>query len=136
MTHLPRTRNTGSGMSEIEGEPFDRRTIPDAASESVWPLADGHELRRIDWPEARENPRGSILFLPGRGDFYEKYFESLEQWHRAGWRVTAADWRGQAGSGRLGSDDVTGHIEDFSIWTGDLAHMWKTWRKECPGPHV
>lgn len=81
-------------------------------------------------------PRGSILFFPGRGDCYEKYLETLEQWHRAGWRVTAADWRGQAGSGRLGKDAVTGHITDFGVWIDDLAAFWRQWIAEVPGPHV
>ncbi|SHN56453.1 lysophospholipase [Erythrobacter sanguineus] len=101
-------------------------------------------MRRIDWPGdqgaapegAGSAPRGSILFFPGRGDHYEKYLETLEQWHRAGWRVTAADWRGQAGSGRLGKDAVTGHVEDFSIWINDLGAFWNSWVAETPGPHV
>jgi lysophospholipase len=112
---------------------IDRRAIPPHARESVWHAADGHRIRRIDWPEGQ---RGSILFLPGRGDFYEKYLESLDEWHRAGWRVTASDWRGQAGSGRLGNDAVTGHIEDFGIWIDDLALLWERWVAETPGPHV
>ncbi|MEX0343089.1 MAG: alpha/beta fold hydrolase [Erythrobacter sp.] len=116
--------------------PIDRRAIPPQAHESTHVLADGHAIRRIDWPGAKDGARGAILFLPGRGDFYEKYLETLEQWHRAGWRVTAVDWRGQAGSGRLGKDAVTGHIEDFSDWTADLAHFWTAWRAETPGPHV
>ena len=113
--------------AESEGV-IDRRVIPASATESTWLMADGHELRRIDWPGARGNvgepaSRGSILFLPGRGDNYEKYLETLEEWHRAGWQVTAADWRGQAGSGRLGRDDVTDHIDDFLTWVDDLAHI-------------
>lgn len=80
--------------------------------------------------------RGSILFLPGRGDFYEKYLETLDQWHRAGWRVTASDWRGQGASGRLGQDAVTGHIADFAIWIDDLARLWSNWKAETPGPHI
>lgn len=115
---------------------IDRRAIPPAARESIWRAADGHGLRRIDWPGAADRLRGSILFFPGRGDNYEKYLETLEQWHRAGWRVTAADWRGQAGSGRLGKDAVTGHVEDFVIWIDDLAHFWDSWVAEMPGPHV
>ncbi|MFU7527678.1 alpha/beta fold hydrolase [Qipengyuania sp. ASV99] len=102
----------------------------------MWHTVDGHTVRRIDWPGVAESPRGSILFMPGRGDFYEKYLETLEQWHRSGWRVTASDWRGQAGSGRLGKDAVTGHIDDFNTWTDDLAHFWRQWRNEVPGPHV
>ena len=115
---------------------IDRRAIPAHAHESRWQAADGHSIRRIDWPGAGGAARGSILFLPGRGDFYEKYLETLEEWHRAGWRVTAADWRGQAGSGRLGKDEVTGHIEDFGVWIDDLAAFWQDWAAATPGPHV
>jgi lysophospholipase len=103
------------------GPPFDRRAIPAAASESTWMTGDGHAVRRIDWPGAAASPKGSILFFPGRGDNYEKYLETLHHWHEAGWRVTASDWRGQAGSGRLGGDAITGHIDDYSIWVEDLA---------------
>nr|WP_247714593.1 alpha/beta hydrolase [Qipengyuania psychrotolerans] len=120
----------------MQSAPIDRRAIPPHAIESKWQAADGHQLRRIDWPGEDGGVRGSILFLPGRGDFYEKYLESLEQWHRDGWRVTAADWRGQAGSGRLGNDDTTGHVEDFADWVADLEHFWTEWVKTTPGPHV
>lgn len=119
-----------------EYPPIDRRAIPSEASESLWRAADGHAIRRIDWPGDRDGPRGSILFLPGRGDHYEKYIETLEQWHRTGWRVTAADWRGQAGSGRLGRDTTTGHIGDFAIWLDDIAALWREWVAKSPGPHV
>ncbi len=114
---------------------FDRRAIPAQALESRWHAADGWALRRIDWapPTAA---RGSLLFMPGRGDCYEKYLETLDSWHRAGWGVTALDWRGQAGSGRLGTDALTGHIDDFGTWTADLARFWGEWTAATPGPHV
>lgn len=115
---------------------FDRRAIPAHASEARWRAADGHAIRRIDWPGAEAAPRGSILFLPGRGDNYEKYLETGDDWHRAGWRVTAADWRGQAGSGRLGADATTGHVSDFAVWLGDLEAFWREWQAATPGPHV
>ena len=115
---------------------IDRRAIPAAASEGRWQAGDGFAIRRIDWPGVGDGRRGSILFLPGRGDFYEKYLETLDEWHRAGWRVTAADWRGQGGSGRLGGHPHTGHVEDFAVWVGDLAALWAQWQAETPGPHV
>lgn len=114
---------------------FDRRAIPGHARETRWHADDGHAIRRIDWPVAAE-PRGSILFFPGRGDNYEKYLETLDEWHRAGWAVSAADWRGQADSGRLGGDEVTGHVADFADWVDDLADFWKQWKSQRPGPHV
>lgn len=92
-------------------------------------------MRRIDWPRP-DAPRGSILFLPGRGDFYEKYLETLGHWARQGFAVTAADWRGQAGSGRLGTDAVTGHVSDFSQWVDDLAAFWADWAASAPGPRI
>lgn len=115
---------------------FDRRAIPARARESYWYAGDGHPIRRIDWPLPDGLPRGSILFLPGRGDCYEKYLETLEHWRVEGWMVTASDWRGQAGSGRLGLDSYTGHIDDFAAWTADLAELWREWTASSPAPHV
>ncbi|MBS1239979.1 MAG: Lysophospholipase [Proteobacteria bacterium] len=105
--------------------------------EGFWHAEDGYRIRRIDWPAQAGGPaKGSILFLPGRGDYYEKYLETLDHWARTGWHVTASDWRGQAGSGRLGAGAVTGHIADFSVWVADLAFLWRQWTAETPGPHV
>lgn len=115
---------------------FDRRAIPAEAVEARWRAGDGHLVRRIDWLMPRGACRGSLLFLPGRGDAYEKYLETLDHWHCRGWRVTSTDWRGQAGSGRLGFDEVTGHVGDFSVWVDDLAAFWKEWKKSTPAPHV
>ncbi|MDE2563546.1 MAG: alpha/beta hydrolase [Sphingomonadales bacterium] len=118
---------------------FDRRAIPAAAREGFWNARDGHPIRRIDWPDAaREGrpPRGSLLFVPGRGDSYEKYLETLDYWHRRGWRVTALDWRWQAGSGRLGSDRMAGDVSDFAVWVADLAEFWEDWSQGAPGPRV
>ena len=117
---------------------MNRRTIPDTAREALWTAPDGHAIRRIDWAGAGSgaNGRGALLFLPGRGDFYEKYLETLDHWAGRGWRVTAVDWRGQAGSGRFGTDAVTGHIDDFAIWVADLAAFWAEWKADTCGPHV
>ena len=122
--------------ADANRDAIDRRAIPPHAVESRWMAPDQYAIRRIDWPGDAEHPRGSILFLPGRGDCYEKYLETLDQWHCAGWRVTASDWRGQAGSGRLGNDAVTGHVDDFAHWVDDLGNLWAQWQAETPGPHV
>lgn len=137
---------------------FDRRAIPAAARESTWVARDGHRIRRIDWPgaaagagtpdggEANEGgaghegaaptSRGALLFMPGRGDHYEKYLETLDHWHEQGWRVTALDWRWQAGSGRYTDDPMAGDVSDFSAWIDDLAAFWEDWSRDVPGPRV
>lgn len=123
-------------MSQASTPAFNRRAIPADVVEGRWQAADGWSIRRIDWPAPQGKAKGSILFLPGRGDFYEKYLETLAQWSADGWHVTASDWRGQGDSGRLGNDPVTGHIDDFSTWCEDLGHFWKQWKAATPGPHV
>lgn len=112
---------------------FARRVVPAGAIESNWIAADRHPLRRIDW--VPPHAKGSILFLTGRGDFYEKYIEAMARWHDRNWAVSAFDWRGQGGSGRLGSDPYTGHVEDFGIWVEDLRQFWHEWVSTQPGPH-
>lgn len=123
-------------MASAQFPQIDRRAIPGGAVESRWQAADGWSIRRIDWPAPAATPKGSILFLPGRGDFYEKYLETLAHWNAEGWHVSASDWRGQGDSGRLGSDAVTGHIDDFSTWCEDLGQLWKDWKAATPPPHV
>lgn len=131
--HLPNSnQRKEGGISQA----FDRRAIPPGARESRWAAPDGHAIRRLDCDVPDGPARGSLLFMPGRGDAYEKYLETLEHWRRQRWRVTAADWRGQAGSGRLGLDAVTGHVNDFALWVGDLAAFWQGWAGESGGPRV
>lgn len=113
---------------------FNSRAVPPGATISEWRAADGWALRDFDWPS--EVPRGSLLFLGGRGDIFEKYFESFDHWRRGGWNVSAFDWRGQGGSGRLSADPLCGHMPDFAPWIGDLAEYFAAWRSDRPGPYV
>ncbi|WP_226017139.1 alpha/beta hydrolase [Novosphingobium sp. FKTRR1] len=127
--------DSGAHLSSL----FDRRAIPAEALESEWSARDGQRVRRIDWAGAvlsGGGRRGSLLFLPGRADFYEKYLESLDRWQRGGWRVTALDWRWQAGSGRFGADRRAGDVDDFATWIADLGAFWREWIVTTPGPHV
>ena len=115
-----------------------RRAYPADATIGVWPARDGWPLRTFDWPATPDagGQRGSLLFLPGRGDFFEKYLESLAHWHAAGWTIGAIDWRGQAGSGRLNEGATVGDIDDFGRYIADIGAYWAEWTARTPGPHV
>jgi lysophospholipase len=118
---------------------FDRRIIPANANEAFWNAADGWPIRRIDFGASQishQKPRGSLLFLTGRGDHYEKYLETLDYLASQNWNVTAIDWRGQGLSGRMLADTSVGHIDDFAVWVRDLGTFWDIWVHENPGPHV
>ncbi len=123
-------------QESVAGIGFDRRAIPAEAREELWTAADGHAIRRIDWGGVADGARGSLLFLPGRGDFYEKYLETLHYWHSLGWRVTALDWRGQGSSGLFGNNGEAEPEDAFAVWIDDLAHFWRTWSAQNAAPHV
>lgn len=98
-----------------------------------WSAGGGWKLRSFTLP-ADTKPKGDILFLGGRGDFFEKYLEAFGTWRRSGWNVSGFDWRGQGGSGRLHKDYC--HIDDFTTFIDDLGEFAAAWRSRSDGPHV
>jgi lysophospholipase len=124
------TDSSSSGASS-------RRQIPADAIVDQILADDGWPLRRFSRAApAGTPPRGTILFLGGRGDFFEKYLEALGDWHERGWTVVSVDWRGQGGSGRLSSNPRVGHADDFGQWVEDCALVYARTIAETPGPHV
>jgi lysophospholipase len=113
-----------------------RRAFPEASIIGTVAAQDGWILRTFNWPSLPGVSRGSILFQTGRGDMFEKYLETFAHWHDLGWDVTAFDWRGQGGSGRLTTNPNVGHIDDFETWIDDLAYFTTQWSAASPGPHV
>ncbi|MEQ1689521.1 MAG: alpha/beta hydrolase, partial [Sphingopyxis sp.] len=112
------------------------RAFPEAAQIIMRQAADGWPLRSIIWPAPADTPRGSILFLGGRGDHFEKYLESFADWRVRGWQVESVDWRGQGGSGRLSANPHVGHADSFAQWVDDIADYAVGWTARAPGPHI
>lgn len=112
-----------------------RRSYPAGSRFELLAAGDGWPLRTFEWP-ANGEARGSILFQGGRGDIIEKYLEVFHHWHELGWNITAFDWRGQGGSGRLTADPRVGHCTDFGLWIDDLANFAAQWTARGAGPHV
>jgi lysophospholipase len=110
---------------------FNRRAWPMGGRLDYWDAPDGWPLRRY---RLGEGTRGRMLVLGGRGDMIEKYLEVIHHWAALGWSVTSFDWRGQGGSGRLTDDVLTGHIDSFDQWIGDLDAFVADWLAEGNGP--
>ncbi|WP_156678352.1 alpha/beta hydrolase [Sphingomonas profundi] len=111
----------------------DRRTRPAGMRLAGAAGHDGWPLRAFDWP-AEGEPRGSILFQTGRGDFLEKYLEAFGHWHRRGWTIAGFDWRGQGGSRGAGSAPAAAAALDAML--ADVAGFAARWIAESPPPHV
>ncbi|MBV8394589.1 MAG: alpha/beta hydrolase [Alphaproteobacteria bacterium] len=80
----------------------------------------GTRLRYALWNGPAE-PRGTVLVLPGRTEFIEKYAtEVVGELIDRGFAVAAFDWRGQGLSDRPLPDRDKGHIDRFETYIADL----------------
>jgi len=87
----------------------------------AWNLraADGVRIRIARWP-APPGGAGTVLILPGRTEYVEKYGLVAADLARAGWGAVAVDWRGQGLADRALPDSLTGHVGDFAEYQRDL----------------
>jgi lysophospholipase len=84
--------------------------LPDGGESFFWHADDGHALRVVRWQPA--NAKALIFLLNGRGDFVEKFSETIADCLDFGYGVVSFDWRGQGLSGRLGVQESC-HIDGF-----------------------
>lgn len=63
---------------------------------------------------------GTIIILPGRASYIEKYEDVIRYWVEHHFAVFALDWRGQGGSTRMNSNSSIVHIDDYSSYVQDL----------------
>jgi lysophospholipase len=95
---------------------------------------DGVTLRYARWlpPAGR---KGTVCLFQGRGEFIEKYYETVTDLRARGFAVAALDWRGQGLSDRALRDRNKGHIENFSQYETDLeTFMHEVVLPDCPPP--
>ena len=108
--------------------------VPEGAAVHLLCTADGRTLRSAYVP-VEGAARGTVLILPGRSEFIEKYFETVEALRGRGFAVMVCDWRGQGGSERELTNRLKGHIDDFALYRHDLdamlAHLAAT---DAPAP--
>lgn len=93
------------------------------AGRAVWVQAqDGLRLRIGIWAD-HAAPQGTILMLPGRTEYVEKYGQFAADMAARGFACVAIDWRGQGLSDRLLPDRLIGHIGQFTDYQQDFAAM-------------
>lgn len=80
--------------------------------------------------------RGTVVILGGRGDFLERYFETMSDLMVRGFSVAALDVRGQGGSRRLLKNRYRGHCRSFADYNEDMrAFMTEAVLPYCPPPY-
>jgi lysophospholipase len=109
--------------------------VPDGATVGTVKTADGVMLRfaRFDPPAGR---KGTLVVLPGRAEFIEKYFEVVHDARARGFAVAMLDWRGQGLSERSLGNARKGHVYDFAEYDRDLeAFVKEIVLPDCPAPY-
>jgi lysophospholipase len=97
-----------------------------------WAEVDGLDLRLAVAPPLAGGR--SLLLLPGRTEFLEKYEDVLAELRGRGFRVASLDWRGQGASSRLLADPKRGHVDDFRAFQRDLDALLRAVAGELPRP--
>lgn len=96
---------------------------------------DGLRIRVAYWPA--ENARGTLLLMPGRTEYVEKYGSTAAALAQRGVATVSVDWRGQGLADRLLDDRRYGHIGKFSDYQRDVAAMLRVAKDvDAPGPYV
>ena len=85
----------------------------------------------------QNDARGTVVILPGRGDYIERHYETINDLLSRRFAVVVFDWRGQGLSQRLLANRLKGHVRDFAHYETDLATvMRRLVLPEFPAPHV
>ncbi|MCC6006747.1 MAG: alpha/beta hydrolase [Rhodobacteraceae bacterium] len=100
--------------------------------------SDGVRLRAGHWRASgqADDAPGTILLLPGRTEYIEKYGRIVSDFTGRGWNVAVLDWRGQGLSDRLSADRNMGYVGRFSDYQHDLAALMAALEgRDAPGPY-
>ncbi len=117
-------------MKEIPGNPVPADAIPGKVK-----TPDGAELRFARW-SSPANGKGTVCVFTGRGEFIEKYFETVRELRQRGFAVATMDWRGQGHSSRQLPDPRKGHVGSFSEFETDVeTFMQQVVLQNCPPPY-
>src|ERR1051326_4388498 len=108
--------------------------VPDNFVTDCLKTPDGVSLRFARWqpPPGR---RGTVCIFQGRGEWIEKYFETVRDLRTRGFAVAILDWRGQGLSDRALPDRRRGYVGNFSEYDLDLETLMReVVLPDCPPP--
>ena len=91
---------------------------PDGGA-AYWVKADDGVRARVGlWP--KRDATGTVILLPGRTEYIEKYGLFAAGMAERGFATLAIDWRGQGLADRMLSDARVGHVNAFPDFQRDL----------------
>lgn len=114
-----------------------KNPVPSGGAVSRVAVGQNVTLRVARWDATRGPRRGTACIFPGRGEFIEKYFETIADLRRRGYAVAILDWRGQGASTRALPDPRKGYVRSFAEYDADLLRIMKdVVLPDCPPPYI
>lgn len=109
---------------------------PEGIKAGLLRTSDGISIRYARVPGRGETKRGTVVLLPGRNEYIEKYFETADDLAQRGYGTAILDWRGQGGSERLLANANRGYVESFGDYVRDLDALFEqVVLPDCRGPY-
>jgi lysophospholipase len=113
--------------------PLPGNGLPEGLRSAVVTAKDGRKLRAAY--AIPSSPKGTVVLVCGRGDFIERWFETIGDFIRRGFAVATFDLRGQGGSERVYGDRYRDGLKNFSEYDDDFASfMTQVVLPDCPPP--
>lgn len=110
--------------------------IPANAVAGMLTMPDGKRIRYARFAPEGRPLQGTVVIIPGRNEFIEKYFETIEDLSARGFGTAIFDLRGQGGSDRLLHDPDRGYIVDFQHYADDIDSLFEqVVLPDCRGPY-
>lgn len=82
------------------------------------------------------NPKGTVVIVCGRGDFIERWFETIDNLMTRNFAVAIFDFRAQGGSSRRHRNRYCDGLRSFREYDDDLASVMKQMvLPDCPPPY-
>lgn len=111
-------------------------SVPHGAVTGHFAGVQGIPIRFARWRPRNQQPRGTVCLFNGRGEFIEKYFETITELLKRKFAVATMDWRGQGGSGRMLDNARKGFVDSFEDYDADLFRfMQQVVLPDCPPPY-
>ncbi len=103
-----------------------RREAPEDAIFNYFSASDGGQMRYARFPASKVvDIKGTVIFLPGRTEFIEKFLEDIHIWNGLGFACAAMDLRGQGMSHREHPDRDRHYVKTFDQHIDDVHQFFE-----------
>ncbi|MBL4639386.1 MAG: alpha/beta hydrolase [Kordiimonadaceae bacterium] len=102
-----------------------RREAPEDAVFDYFNSFDGEQIRFARFPASQvDEPKGTVIFVPGRTEFIEKFLEDVHVFNELGFACAAMDLRGQGMSHRPHRDREKHYVRSFAPHLSDMKALF------------